>query len=88
MLWRVLQEVERAQAPLELNELSRRLEIDRSVLDGIIEFWVRKGRLVEDAGAASGFVCAPQGCGSCSGPQGCPFVMKMPRTISLRRPPP
>ena len=72
MLWQVLHAVEAAHTPLDLNELSRRLDVDRSVLDGIIQFWVRKGRLVEDAaaGEVSGVACASHGCGgSCPGPR-------------------
>ena len=88
MLRKVLDEVKAAQAPLDLNELSRRLDLDRGVLDGMIQFWVRKGRLVDDAAVAGqAAVCATHGCGgSCPGPQGCPFTMKMPRTISLIQP--
>ncbi len=84
MLWKVLQEVEAAQGLLDLNELSRRLDIDRSALDGMIQFWVRKGRLVDDAGAGPVTVaCAGHGCGGCASGQSCPFTMKLPRTISL-----
>jgi hypothetical protein len=84
MLWKVLQEVEAAQGLLDLNELSRRLGIDRSALDGMIQFWVRKGRLVDDAGAGCATAtCAGHGCGGCAGGQSCPFTMKLPRTISL-----
>lgn len=89
MLWKVLHEVEAARAPLDLNELSRCLDVERSVLDGMIQFWVRKGRLVEDAATAgqATMACAAHGCGSgCSGAQGCPFTMKMPRTIALVKP--
>ena len=87
MLWQVLHEVEAANAPLDLNELSRRLNVERSALDGMIQFWVRKGRLVDDtAGAGRATVaCANHGCGGCAGGQGCPFTMTMPRTISLIR---
>jgi hypothetical protein len=87
MLWKVLHEVERAQGPLDLNELSRRLDIERSALDGMIQFWVRKGRLVDDsAGAGCATVaCANHGCGGCASGQGCPFTMTMPRTLSLIR---
>lgn len=84
MLWEVLHAVEAAQGPLDLNELSRRLDIERSVLDGMIQFWVRKGRLVDDSGAGRATVaCANHGCGGCAGGQGCPFTMTMPRTLSL-----
>jgi len=85
MLWQVLHEVEAASAPLDLNELSRRLDVERSALDGMIQFWVRKGRLVDDtAGAGPVTVaCANHGCGGCASGQGCPFTMKGPRTLSL-----
>ena len=88
MLWQVLHAVEAAQAPLDLNELSRRLDVERSVLDGMIQFWVRKGRLVDDAATAGQVTdaCAAHGCGGCSGAQGCPFTMKMARTIALIQP--
>jgi hypothetical protein len=88
MLRKVLDAVAAAQAPLDLNELSRRLDVDRSVLDGMIQFWVRKGRLVDDAAVAGHptVACAAHGCGGCTGPQACPFTMKMPRTISLIAP--
>ena len=88
MLRKVLDEVEAARAPLDLNELSRRLDLDRSVLEGMIQFWVRKGRLVDDAAIAgrATVACAAHGCGGCAGSQACPFTMKMPRTILLITP--
>lgn len=87
MLWNVLREVEAAQGPLDLNELSRRLDIDRSALEGMIRFWVRKGRLVDDSGVGCATAaCANHGCGGCAGGQGCPFVMTMLRTLTLTQP--
>lgn len=87
MLLKVLQAVEAAQGPLDLNELSRRLDIDRSALDGMIQFWVRKGRLVDDSAGAgrTSVACASHSCGGCAGGQGCPFTMTMPRTLTLIR---
>ena len=83
MLWQVLREVEAAQGPLDLNELSRRLDVTRGALDGMIQFWVRKGRLVDDL-VVDDAVCAVGECSGCGGPQGCPFTMKMPQTYSLK----
>ena len=83
MLYQVLQEVEAAQGPLDLNELSRRLDVNRGTLDGMIQFWVRKGRLVDDLNESDS-VCATGSCSGCSGPQGCPYTMTMPRTYSLK----
>jgi hypothetical protein len=84
MLWKVLHEVEAAHGPIDLNELSRRLDVDRTVLDGMIQFWVRKGRLVDDAARPGEVACARHGCSTgCTGAQHCPFTIKSPRTISL-----
>lgn len=86
MLWKILYEVEAAQGPLDLNELCRRLDIERSALDGMIQFWVRKGRLVDDAVTAgqATTVCASYACSrNCPEPQHCSFALKTPRTITL-----
>jgi hypothetical protein len=82
MLHQVLHEIEQAQGPLSLNELARKLDVDRSVLDGMLSFWARKGRiLVSDV---DGQTCASGGgCGSCGGGPSCPFAGTAPRTFAL-----
>lgn len=89
MLQKVLREIEAAQGAISLNELAGKLGVERSALAGMIEFWIRKGRLRINTwdleavcGACSGAACG----GSYPGPQGCPFVMNMPRTFSLADP--
>ncbi len=47
MLSRILKGFEQARGPLDLNELSRRMGVERSALDGMLEFLVRKGKLRE-----------------------------------------
>ena len=86
MLSQVLQELESAKSAVNLNELSRKLDIERSALEGMIAYLVQKGKLQDDEkaqGIAMGMCDAGSCGGSCPGPQGCPFVMKMPRTFSL-----
>ena len=86
MLNQVLQEIETAQSALNLGDLSRKLGIERSALDGMIQFWVRKGHLVDDAGAETqaGAVCSIGSCGaSCRGTSNCAFVAKVPKTYSI-----
>lgn len=84
MLYQVLHEIEVAKGPLDLDALSRRLDVERGALDGMIQFWVRKGRLIDDAATAD-LVCAPGHCGGgCPGPKGCPFTMDMPQTYTLK----
>ncbi len=85
MLKQVLQEVEAAQGPLDLNELSRRLNVERGALDGMVQFWIRKGRLVDDLDESDSACATTTGsCSGCSGPQGCPYTLTMPRTYSLK----
>jgi UDP-N-acetylglucosamine pyrophosphorylase len=69
MLEQVLQELELAKSAVNLNDLGRKLGVERSALEGMIAYLVRKGKLGSRA--------------SCPGPQGCPYVVKMPRTFSL-----
>ena len=85
MLHQLLYEIESTNGPLHLGELSRRLGVERSALDGMIRFWVQKGRLVDDAptGHAGSTLCGGSCRGSCSGPDSCSFVIKMPQSFSI-----
>ena len=87
MLNQVLQEIERSQSTINLNDLSRKLGMERSALDGIIHFWVRKGRLRDDdadLALAIKPACSSSSCrDSCVGMAACPFVAKMPKTYSI-----
>ncbi len=71
---------------MNLSALSRKLDIERSALEGMIAYLVQKGKLQDDEKAreiAMG-MCDTGSCGGfCPGPQGCPYVMRMPRTFSL-----
>jgi hypothetical protein len=86
MLSQVLAELKGAESALDLNELSRRLGIERTALEGMILTLVHQGKLQDDEKAyevAMG-LCDSRSCGaSCPGPKGCPFIVKLPRTYSL-----
>ncbi len=45
VLRQILQELESAQGPVSLNDLSRKLGVERGALEGMIAFLARKGRL-------------------------------------------
>lgn len=79
MLNQVLHALQTADGPISLDELSRRLEIDRGALEGMIAFWVRKGKLRDES------VCGSRGpgCTCSSHPGGCTFDRAAPRTISV-----
>lgn len=83
MLYRVLQEIESSRGPVSLNDLSRRLGLERSALQGMIAYWVRKGRLIDDYAAALESGCGRQDCAaSCPAAHSCPQIEKLPRSLS------
>ncbi len=79
MLHQVLEALETATGPVSLDELSRQLKIEPGALEGMIAFWVRKGRLRSGVGGACGGACAH--CGPQAGT--CVFNAGGPRTIAL-----
>jgi hypothetical protein len=81
MLHQVLHALETANGPISLDALSRQLGIERGALDGMIDFWVRKGRLKESGGACG---TGEPGCACSSHPGGCTFDRAGPRTITLQ----
>lgn len=86
MINRVLQEVKKSQAPFSVTALSEKLGIDRSALEGMLAFWVRKGRLQEDGqqSTANGKGSECCSCGlACSGAGNCAFMARMPKIYSV-----
>lgn len=87
MLFELLRLIETAEGPVTPADLQRRLGVDQATIAGMIEFWVRKGRL--HVNERSEAVCAPGcadaacSCGSCSGVEACPFIARLPRTFEL-----
>jgi len=75
-----------AEGPISFDDLSTRLRIERSALQPMLDLLVRKGLLTEWTHAESEVACSSGACGaSCSGIQGCPFVIRgMPRTVEIR----
>ena len=85
MLRELLRLVETAEGPISLTDLARQLGVDAAVLEGMLQHWVQKGRLVVD-GRASVAACASMGgCGSCAGVTSCPFVARLPVTYRLNQ---
>jgi hypothetical protein len=83
MLQRVLQEMATARGPLSLDELSRRLGVERETLDGMVETLVRMGRLRDDRQAL--LACGAH-CSGCATDGACADAVQGPRTYSLVAP--
>ena len=83
MLHAILHELQTASGPVTLRQLSQKLGVQESALEGMIQFWVQKGRLVRsetpgqgaEVQVCSGAVCRVR---ACPGPGACPFVPKSP----------
>ena len=59
MLTQIIKEFKGARGPLDLGDLSRRLGVERSALEGMLQLLVRQGRLREiGAGTATCAHCA------------------------------
>jgi len=91
MLYAILHELQTAPGPVTLQQLSRKLGIQPGALDGMIQFWERKGRLVIDdglGGAAEINVCGGKTClRSCPGPAQCPLVTAPLKSYTAHHPP-
>lgn len=71
----VLTTFERTNRPLTVGQMAREMDLSPAMLDSMIAYWVRKGKLrvVDDS---------PH-CGTCGHARGCPFVLQMPRRYEL-----
>lgn len=58
--------------PLTTLQLARRLQVEPSMLEGMLDYWVRKGKLREVSQSE-------KGCTTCGAKTGCPFIMSMPK---------
>ncbi len=90
MLHAILHELQTASGPMTLRQLSRKLGVQESALEGMIQFWVRKGRLVVEQGqggavAAEATLCSGAVCGlrACPGPDSCPLLARGPAAYHL-----
>ncbi len=74
ILTQLLSRFDNTTEPLILAHMARDIGVDIGTLQGMIDYWVRKGelRIVSDCGSS---------CGSCYGSSGCPFVMAMPLMV-------
>ena len=75
----VLDHFAAAGGPVSLATMAQQLAIDPGVLEGMIAYWVRKGKVREVFAQGGG------DCTRCGVAGNCPFVVPMPRTYELVR---
>jgi hypothetical protein len=76
MLQQVLHEITTARGPITISELSRKMGIETAALEGMIEFWVRKGRLQRDSDHGGGNCACGPGASSCAPVSDCVSVSR------------
>jgi len=60
--------------PLSLSQLAQRLDVEPNMLDGMIQFWVHKGKLRE---------VGQHNCTACGVLHGCPILVALPRRYEM-----
>jgi hypothetical protein len=75
LLREVLHAFEEADRPLSLTDMARALDIAPGTLEGMIDYWVRKGKIRE---CSSGSMCESCGCA-----KSCAYSPNMPRRYEL-----
>jgi hypothetical protein len=84
MLSKVLHEIERTDGTLNISDLQRKLGVERSALEGMMQFLVQTGRLVDGDASIEECDTNTGSCGPiCTGLVECAFVAKMPKTYKL-----
>lgn len=73
-LRQVLEQFEQSQRAVSLSQMAHALGIERSTLQNMIDYWVRKGKLRE--------VSTPV-CMTCGSAAECPFIVALPRCYEL-----
>ena len=83
-LYSVINTIREANRPMSMEQLAYELKIDRTALEGMIDFWLKKGRLRE-VGPTAGTICEVTGCSTCSvsGPMSCPMVVHDPKRYEI-----
>lgn len=76
VLKQVLTRFEDSTQTASLSQIAHEFDLDMTTLQGMVDYWVRKGKLREvvqcDAKVPS--------CNCGGGPTACPFIMTMPRS--------
>jgi hypothetical protein len=63
-------------APRSIKAMAREMSLEPGILQGMIEYWVRKGKLREvNSGGDT--------CNTCGIKSGCPFIVALPRYYEL-----
>ncbi|MFW5708826.1 MAG: FeoC-like transcriptional regulator [Chloroflexota bacterium] len=72
----VLNRFSEQSAPVSINQMAREMQIEPGVLQEMLAYWVRKGKLREVSGSG-------EQCFTCGIKSACPFIVTLPRYYEL-----
>ncbi len=75
MLAQVLRLLEESKDSLSVGALAHDLGVPVERVEGMIQYWVRKGRIRE--------IAVSKNCGTCGSSGHCPYVIDLPRSYEL-----
>lgn len=75
-LKQVLNHFAEQSEPMSISKLAQDMQLNPGVLYGMIDYWVRKGKLREVNSTS-------QACNTCGIKSGCPFIVAMPRYFEI-----
>ncbi|HWS24242.1 MAG TPA: FeoC-like transcriptional regulator [Anaerolineales bacterium] len=85
MLTKLLKTINTTTEPFSIHQLSRKMEVEPSVLEGMLAHLVSIGRLKDEDMPSNDDV--GQGCaGHCGGSGSCAYVARMPKSYSVNQP--
>jgi hypothetical protein len=83
MFAKILAEFDRVNTPLSVEGLSRRLNIQKSALEGMLQTLVRYGKIkLSDTAGDQKDSCGSLICAGCGAASRCPFAGKIPVTYT------
>ena len=85
MLNQIIETIRTEKAPISVQGLSRRLDIDQSALEGMLAYLSQKGIIVNqtDENLTEEQTCTGLSCKGCSAASGCPFSGRQPKRYTL-----
>ncbi len=75
LLKKFLNTIEESSGALSVQALAKELDVTPERVEGLVDFWVRKGKIRLSQ--------ASQSCSSCGLSSNCPFLLELPQTYEL-----
>jgi len=80
IMFQVLDKIRNAESTMDIDQLAKSLNMEKGALEGVLEFWVRKGKITR----VNDTFCAGGNCNTCG--SSCPFAGHLPEGLVIYQP--